>query len=373
MRIVFGLLLLALAAGCGQDDIKVYRVSKDQETPPSMAPGNMPGGVPPTAPSGIPKITWTTPSGWTEEPASQMRVASFSVKSDDGKQADVSVVPLPGAAGGVLANVNRWRGQVGLTPLSEEEIKKEAQPVEIAGEPAELFAQMGKNPASGDDSGILGVIQERDGMAWFFKMTGDAALVTKEQPSFIAFLKSVKFEPGQMAAMPSSGAPMDGMSLPPGHPDISSMPGMAAGMSSASKPNWQVPSGWKEVAAGQFLVAKYELAGQGGAQAEVNVSSAAGEGGGLVANVNRWRRQLGLSGLSDTEVEQLAKPVEVADGKAMFVDMSGTDAKTGQAARLVAAVVPESGQTWFYKLMGDEMLVEAQKDAFTKFVQTVKY
>ena len=34
---------------------------------------------------------------------------------------------------------------------------------------------------------------------------------------------------------------------------------------------------------------------------------------------------------------------------------------------------PQVEQTWFYKLMGDSKVVESQKDAFTKFVQSVKY
>jgi hypothetical protein len=39
----------------------------------------------------------------------------------------------------------------------------------------------------------------------------------------------------------------------------------------------------------------------------------------------------------------------------------------------VGVLVPQNGQTWFYKLMGDAKVVESQKDAFTKFVQGVKY
>jgi hypothetical protein len=53
--------------------------------------------------------------------------------------------------------------------------------------------------------------------------------------------------------------------------------------------------------------------------------------------------------------------------------MSGTDTKTGQKTRLVGVVVPQPGQTWFYKLMGNSQIVEQQKDAFTQFVQTAKY
>jgi hypothetical protein len=55
------------------------------------------------------------------------------------------------------------------------------------------------------------------------------------------------------------------------------------------------------------------------------------------------------------------------------VDFSGTDAKTGKPARLVGAIVPQSGQTWFYKLMGDEQIVAQQKDAFIEFIQSANY
>ena len=55
------------------------------------------------------------------------------------------------------------------------------------------------------------------------------------------------------------------------------------------------------------------------------------------------------------------------------MDLNGTDAQSGRPVRLVAAMVPRDGQTWFYKLMGDREVVAREKDAFTKFVQSVKY
>ena len=63
-----------------------------------------------------------------------------------------------------------------------------------------------------------------------------------------------------------------------------------------------MPAGWQEVPGGQFLVAKFNLTGDSGATAAVNVSSSPGEGGGLAGNVNRWRGQLGLEKLSDADV-----------------------------------------------------------------------
>jgi hypothetical protein len=121
------------------------------------------------------------------------------------------------------------------------------------------------------------------------------------------------------------------------------------------------------------LIAKFQVGSGAPAPADVNVSAAGGDGGGLVPNVNRWRRQLGLDALPEAEVGKLVSSVEVAGGKAVEVQMSGTDAKTGQPARLVAVIVSRTGQTWFYKLMGNPELVEQEKPAFTKFVQTAKY
>ena len=139
--------LLCLAAEYGRGS-QVYRVADDQDQAPAQAvsatnssnpalpPGRpdisagdnssaqMPAGVvAPDAPN-APQLTWTTPAGWTEVPPSEMRVASFKVAGADGKQADVSVVPLPGMAGSDFANVNRWRGQVGLPAATDDELQK---------------------------------------------------------------------------------------------------------------------------------------------------------------------------------------------------------------------------------------------------------
>ncbi|MGO8764092.1 MAG: hypothetical protein ACLQSR_03030 [Limisphaerales bacterium] len=363
--------LLVLAAGCHRDSVQVYTVSTDQDQPPPLAqtaPTNMvtstlPPGHPdissmpvsgaPAADQSVSPITFTMPPGWTEVPPSEMRVASFKVSGADGKQADVSVVPLPGMAGGDAANVNRWRGQVGLETISDEQIQSAAENIQAAGQAAQLY------DIGGATSRILGVIQHRDGNAWFFKMTGDPALVEDQKSNFVAFLTSISFTAGPATAQ-----------LPPGHPEIGGMDTVATGpISHEGQPNWQVPVGWTEVSGGQFLVAKFTISGDGGATAAVNVSSSAGDGGGLAANLNRWRGQLGLAPTDDIT----ATALPVAGGQGQLVDLSGTVASTGQPAELVGVMVTQPDKTWFYKLMGDPKVVAAQKQAFTQFVQGVKY
>jgi len=286
-----------------------------------MTQAELPAGHPDISDAAAkPQLTWKVPAGWTELPPGEIRVASFKVAGNDGQQADVSVTPLPGVAGDDLSNVNRWRGQVGQPPVTEEELKAAVQAVAVAGQPAALYDQ------AGETMRILAAIQRRENTAWFFKMTGDTDLVDGQKPVFIEFLQSVQF----------------------------------GGDTAVSGPKWDVPADWTEAPAGQFLFAKFTMAG---GQAAVNVSTSPGDGGGLAANVNRWRKQLGLGELTGDE---LAKSVATSDGVTV-VEMAG------EHASLVAAVVTQPGKVWFYKLMGDAPVVAAQKDAFMKFVREVKY
>jgi hypothetical protein len=384
--IVLLLPLLLLGAGCHRDDVQVYTVSSDQNQTPlplavmpptnnaapaaadQLPPGHpdisspdntsaqsMPGGIVSPDTSAVP-LTWTPPDGWSSVPPSEMRVASFKVTGANGKTADVSIVPLPGMAGGDAPNVNRWRGQVGLAPATDDEIQSSAENIEAAGEPAALY------DVGGTTSRILGVIQHRDdNNSWFYKMTGDPDLVEQQKPVFIAFLKSLSFTASQGQAQLSSG-----------QPDISDgMNGAAATgpISHDGQPNWQVPASWTEVSGGQFLTAKFTITGDNGATAAVNVSVSAGDGGGLAPNFNPWRGQLGLQPADNPSTT----PLTVNGGQAQLVDFTGTSALTGQPAEIVGIIVSQPDRTWFYKLMGDPGVVAAQKDAFIAFVKGVKY
>ncbi|HEY3931489.1 MAG TPA: hypothetical protein VGM58_03880 [Verrucomicrobiae bacterium] len=188
--------LAVLSIGCNRDGVKVYHVeNSDTTAPPPAAPAQMPttmpAGLPTPDKSNLPRLKYTLPDGWQEKTPSEMRVASFGI-SENGKTADVSVIPLGGMAGGDLPNVNRWRGQVGLQPLADDDLQKLAEKVEVAGQPADLF------DLAGTEQRIVGVIFHRGNTTWFFKMTGDLDLVEKQKPAFVSFLKSLQFtQPSQ--------------------------------------------------------------------------------------------------------------------------------------------------------------------------------
>jgi hypothetical protein len=338
---------LALA-GCQRDEIQTYRVAKE-----------------PVAAQAAP-----LPKGWEEAPPGEMRVASYHIKGAAGKSAEVSVIPLPVAAARDLDNVNRWRGAVSLPPVTETELEKLAQPIQVGAETAKLYDQAGANSGSGDKERILVAVLRREGQAWFFKLSGDDELVTAQKQPFLDYVKTFDFA---NPAGHGSSAGMEAGQLPPSHPPIGDMGSAtarspAAG-SDASKPDWTVPTGWKETS-GQFLVAKFLISGTDNSQASVNVSVT---GGGVAMNVNRWRGQVGLEPASEPDIDKQGVPVDTGGGTATLFDMSGKDGRTGDAARIIGIVLPREQQTWFYKLMGPPALVEQNKDKFLTFVKTVKY
>src|ERR1700746_3306396 len=123
----------ALVASCEKNsEIKVYRVSKapleesapqqQDAMPTNTAAPRMPGALPSAADTAV-----VTPSNWEAQPLSQMRQASFLVNGDNGAVADISFVSLGSAAGNVLENVNRWLGQLGQPPITEQKLGEMAQ------------------------------------------------------------------------------------------------------------------------------------------------------------------------------------------------------------------------------------------------------
>jgi hypothetical protein len=357
LRWVAGVALALSLVGCGRNEVKVYRVAKETAPEPSAA---MTAPAEPAAATGQPQLTWTLPAGWQEVPPRQMRVASFIAVNKDGMTNDISVIPLP--SGGPEINlVNMWREQLHLAPVDADAAAKEAEPITIGSDPGKLYDFVSSEPViAGKSRGrILVAMTTRGETSWFFKVTGEDAFVREQKPVVIQFLKSIKFsssaEPAQFAEA---------------HRMLSTNSKLAP-TESADHPAWVVPAGWQEMPAGQMLVAKYLAQGTDGAKAEVNIGTAMG---GVTANVNRWRGQLGLGPLDEDGVNKLATSIDVeGGGKAMVVDFSGTDARTSQPARLIGAIVVANGQTWFYKFMGNEQVIAQQKEPFTKFVQTVKY
>jgi hypothetical protein len=97
----------------------------------------------------------------------------------------ITVTP---ARGDKLQNVNRWRGQVGLMPLTEAEFAATAKKVPVGSMTGDLYEMIE------GDRAIFGVIIEDQGQMWFVKLNGDARLAERERGRFQEFLKSLRLK-----------------------------------------------------------------------------------------------------------------------------------------------------------------------------------
>src|SRR4051812_12615487 len=128
------------------------------------------------------------------------------------------------------------------------------------------------------------------------------------------------------------------------------------------------PEGWKALSPEPMQVAKFAVPEHEGAKAEVSVSVFPSDTGGTLANVNRWRRQLGMTDTDEAGLPECVTPLEGAaiDGApgAVLADLTNGD------RRLLGAIVPREGRWWFYKMLGDAPAVNAERDAFVRFIQS---
>jgi len=343
-----------LVVGCRREGITVYRVPKEKA--PEMAETKR-------VETTQPQLQWKTPPGWQEQAPSGMSVANFLIPGPEGNKAQLAVMTFPGEGAGELDLINIVRENAGLPQVNEEELARLVEAVKIGSEPAKLIDLTGavKSSDAVSPSRILVAVFPHGGVTWFFKLAGNATVVSAQKPAFLDFLQSVSF-----TERPGTSRPGQFVST-----NVKRLPGSEA-EGAPVKPAWEVPADWREAPVGQMSLARFEIGGSD-SKAEVTVSAFPGAAGGLLDNLNRWRGQLGLKPVGQAEAEKLVASLDVMGGKAMLVDMNGQNPQTGQKVRLISAIVSREGMTWFYKLMGDEAAAEREKEAFIKFVQSVRY
>jgi hypothetical protein len=371
-RVLVRLPLLAAAlfacAGCGDDaKITVYRIPK--ETPPESNPQQAAKTGAAPAP-----VHWTAPSGWEEQPASGFRKGSFLVRGDDGKTADVSVISFPEAAGGLMANVNRWRDQLKLAPISNE--AEAGTPMPVGGHDMFFVDLVSEQPIGpdGSKSRILGGIFPANGETWFFKMIGPDELVASQRDAFKQFLESVHVAEEATAAAPASAqtqAPM-GANTGGSNTNAPTPPLIAAAQGAPLQ--YTLPPGWQEKALAPMRLASFKVISPNGKENDVSVVSLPGMAGGDLANVNRWRGQVKLGPIDEDTLARSAEHVKANGHDFLVVDLV-SDAPLGETPekqRILAAILDENEHAWFIKMVGEDAAVAAQKSAFTDFLRSLK-
>ena len=137
--------------------------------------------------SAQPTIQYKLPEGWTASPeARQMRHATIMTPA----KTEVVVTVFGGTVGGDLANVNRWRTQVGLEGIQQADLEKNWTKVQTAD--ANVSAKV--VDFTGPKGRILAAIIPQGDRTWFVRTTGEAEAVAKTREGFEAMVKSVNFK-----------------------------------------------------------------------------------------------------------------------------------------------------------------------------------
>jgi hypothetical protein len=172
--VFFGLAALT-ALGCQEEGIEHYRVLR-QSNPRE-------------------ELSYSPPEFWKRLGPDPKGFYTVGFQVIEGSlEAQITITPLAGAAGGVLLNANRWRGQLHLEPVDEQRLQKDLQAIQIAGASVSYLDMKSPESAGQPRRRILGVVVPRGQKTWFFKMMGPAELVERQKPFFEAFLRSVTWD-----------------------------------------------------------------------------------------------------------------------------------------------------------------------------------
>jgi len=345
------------------------------------------GGVSATAGAPAPtggaaaSLHWTTPPGWTEKPPAQFRDANFLVAGD--ARAECYLTTLPGEAGGLAANINRWRSQLSLAPLEPDEVAALPRVSWLGGEAVSLDFEGTWSGMSGDQSGedwrLVGLMQVGHDVSRFLKMVGPAQVIGGQLDSFRALAGSFHFAEPDADAEGMASGDMGSEGLDAGGMGAPAAGAAAAGATAAPAEDsqrtgslaWRAPAGWRRGPEKPMRELTY-FAGEGD-RVECSVTLLGGSGGGLLANINRWCGQLGAAPLSEADLGGLEHlPMAGGDGVLVRIERgAGATAPAGQELMLgVVCLLPD--RALFVKMTGPADAVDGQRGALIGFCRSLE-
>ncbi len=199
MRLLLITLISFLGFGCKPTpqistyEVKSEAVEKVSEPAPAQKPvAAAASGMPASAAMQAEAATFGSPqwpnlpAGWTANAPNPMRKGSWSIAGPDGSKAEIAVTVFPGDVGGITANVNRWRGQLALSPASESEINISAEDATVGSDAAKKFTLI-----SADQKRMtVALLVAKNNSTWFCKLSGDSTVVRSQIEFFLEFFKN---------------------------------------------------------------------------------------------------------------------------------------------------------------------------------------
>lgn len=332
----------------------------------SAAPDTAPAAAQPEvpAPTGLPELAWDNPEGWTPQPATAMRVANFTLA--DSPESECYLTVLPGTAGGMLANLNRWRQQMSLEPMDEDDLGLLPRIPMLGGEAVRIAVDGTFVGMRADQQRpgyrMIGAALVSDGHSYFVRLTGPVDALAGQDAAFDAFCASLRFEGGGSAPAVAAAPP-----APPAAPEAAPAPAPRVDLTQLQ---WDAPAHWTRGPERMMRLVTYTIGGS-----ECYVTQLAGDGGGIEMNLNRWRGQVGQPDLDAAAIAALPR-VTILGVESPLLDVTGNltnmDGSTIENARVLGTVTLLDRQSLFVKMTGPDAEVAAERDHFVAFCQSLR-
>lgn len=184
-------LATAFLAGCdSRPDVVTYTAPKEIRTPAAPASRNGMQALPGMAEAAahVHQPEWQAPPSWKALPLDAIRKGAWTIDGANGAQAEVTVTVFPGNVGGMLMNVNRWRGQLGQGNIAEADLPQYVASRRLGNEDSRVVTLVGDNGQT-----MIVALVPHDGATWFFKVMGDSALIASHANQWEQFLQSIHF------------------------------------------------------------------------------------------------------------------------------------------------------------------------------------
>jgi hypothetical protein len=136
---------------------------------------------------------WNLPGNWTEKAPGPMLFKSYTAVDKDGQTANVTVSFFPGDVGGTFANVNRWRGQMGLPPVGQDDLATVTQTLETDSGKGTLVDFTGTDARTGQPGRLVAIMLPHGDNTWFYKLSGPVSTVENQKPGFVKFVQTVHY------------------------------------------------------------------------------------------------------------------------------------------------------------------------------------
>ncbi len=194
----FSVLVLLLILSCREkSEKKTFSEVQGFDTPVQgqeiKLPAQPHGATPPVPEAAAPahKLDWTLPSGWNAHPGGGMFYAVLKTSSQPDAD-EGGIVVLPGEAGGLQANIERWAGQLGISldPKAMEGFISTQKKIKTKGNLDLMLVDFNPLADKNGRSMLVGITKPGDD-SYFIKLTGPRGNMLKAKADFEAFCQSL--------------------------------------------------------------------------------------------------------------------------------------------------------------------------------------